>query len=489
MQRKPIDDHPIDLPNRLPSIDESPAAIPLPANQTLPNLDAWLKKADDAIKNKGAFTKSAGAIAYYLDDDDEYYDLYNDTAYDIDDTFEDGGDDRISIAQGKFLKPRRPVVSVEKLLRQKQKTIAQSPITEVRDVYGNSYQYLGQFDGDLSFLDEVYTGKKARKGDHLYRRFVEDTALGKKYEYAIGDSPENSNILGFIAAVVGIAIGALSKGKYNPNPTAHQNIGVSAAMGAAAYDAKNKTPEDKLKALVTKSHLNNPSGVMQPGEWKAARETDPTTGKPKDGSSIDPTLGTVRNSENSSFEGQWQPQQGNFYQQGNSYQQGPPVLGGKTWASPSIGTYSNGVSANTQLAGLSTGYAKSPDNSEKKEKNKLVGTLEDIGLEGLKTLGGAVFTKISNNIVNGKAKGGLTTEQANALVRQLQQAQGTTFISGEGADYGTGAGGYYYETDPNTGEQRIVYTEAPKKEAKDDKTLIYIGIGVALLIMVIALRR
>lgn len=97
---------------------------------------------------------------------------------------------------------------------------------------GDHYEYVGQSNGDLSFLSEVEPGVDVPLGAHLYRvqrteAFDGDLA---EFDYYIGDHPDYSNGIGGFFKKIGKGIGKAAKavGK-----------GVGKAVKAVGKGAKN----------------------------------------------------------------------------------------------------------------------------------------------------------------------------------------------------------------------------------------------------------
>jgi hypothetical protein len=78
---------------------------------------------------------------------------------------------------------------------------------------GDQYEYVGQSNGDLSFLSEIEPDVNIRPGDHIYRvqrteAFDGDLA---EFDYYVGDDPEYSNGLGSFFKKIGKGIGKAAK--------------------------------------------------------------------------------------------------------------------------------------------------------------------------------------------------------------------------------------------------------------------------------------
>lgn len=78
---------------------------------------------------------------------------------------------------------------------------------------GEHYEYVGQSNGDLSFLTEIEPGVTVRPGDHIYRvqrteAFDGDNA---EFDYYIGDDPQYSNGIGSFFKKIGKGIGKAAK--------------------------------------------------------------------------------------------------------------------------------------------------------------------------------------------------------------------------------------------------------------------------------------
>lgn len=188
--------------------------------------------------NAGSVVGSPNAVTNgVLIDDDEDDFLQSETSpFEIEDAFEEHN----SNFKGKKLKPKQPGTSIAKLPTSKQKPVLTSVPEDFLDANGNEYEYLGQFNGDLSFLDEVYKGVVVKPGAHLYRRntgvqFAGDEA---EYEYSIGDDPESSAIFGKLFKGIGKAIKKFSPG------------GLAASLGLKAAGNLFKKRKRKVNADV-----------------------------------------------------------------------------------------------------------------------------------------------------------------------------------------------------------------------------------------------
>lgn len=111
-------------------------------------------------------------------------------------------------------KPKQPSAPISKLPTPKRKAVAATKPDSFLDKQGNEYEYLGAFDGDLSFLDEKYKGVTVTPGQHLYRRATGVQFDGEfaEYEYYVGDDPETSAIFGNLFKAIGKGIKGIAKG-------------------------------------------------------------------------------------------------------------------------------------------------------------------------------------------------------------------------------------------------------------------------------------
>ncbi len=177
------------------SVSEAIANGPAETPMMLPNIPT----------NTGSVVGSPNSYTNGIlmdDDEDDFLRSETDPFY-----IEDAIEVHKSNFNGKPKKPKKPSASIAKLPSSKQKPFVESTPEVFLDDNGNEYEYLGRFDGDLSFLDEKYKGVVTKAGDHLYRRATGVQFDGKmaEYEYFVGDDPESSAIFGKLFKGIGKA--------------------------------------------------------------------------------------------------------------------------------------------------------------------------------------------------------------------------------------------------------------------------------------------
>lgn len=207
----------------------------------------------DIPTNTGAIVGSPNSVTNGVlmdDDDDDFLNSETDPFY-IEDAFEE----HKSNFNGKRPKPRKPGTSIAKLPVGKEKPLPVATPEVFMDDNGNEYEYLGQFDGDTSFLDEKYKGVVTKAGDHLYRRATGMQFDGgqAEYEYFVGDDPESSAIFGKLFKGIGKAfkkftplgiIGGLGvkaasnlfRRKLKPKSTLSSYVGETIESGGDIYE-------------------------------------------------------------------------------------------------------------------------------------------------------------------------------------------------------------------------------------------------------------
>ncbi|WP_113636099.1 hypothetical protein [Nubsella zeaxanthinifaciens] len=78
---------------------------------------------------------------------------------------------------------------------------------------GDQFEYVGQTNGDLSFLTEIEPGVTVRPGDHIYRVQRTEAFDGDQaeFDYYVGGHPDYSNGIGSLFKKIGKGIGKAAK--------------------------------------------------------------------------------------------------------------------------------------------------------------------------------------------------------------------------------------------------------------------------------------
>jgi len=127
---------------------------------------------------------------------------------------------------------------------------------------GENYEYVGQSNGDLSFLTEIEPGANVIPGDHIYRVQRTEAFDGDQaeFDYYVGEHPDYSNGIGSLFKKIGKGIGKAAKavGK-----------GISKAVKATGKGIGNaaKFTVKKVIPLLTGAQMATPdesNGVIPP---------------------------------------------------------------------------------------------------------------------------------------------------------------------------------------------------------------------------------